>query len=124
MPKGRPFVFIAVLLDWSKFVYYLVLDGFPKASFPLHGRNAIHRNLFYAAVIQRSPSRKKYVRAVVRTTAIIHSRAHDAVKTQRADLQPACRRKVLVRVFLPANQDSNGSREPVSLRFPRPPCGA
>src|SRR5882762_6698759 len=121
----------SLLFSWTgvnSFIY-LVLDGLPEGIFSLFMEgNAIHRNLFYAAVIQTIAFTQE-VRARLRVRNHRDHpirRAHDAVKTQRADLQTEfARRQILRSLILPADQGLKGiAASLLDFAFRGRRCGA
>src|SRR5258708_17916894 len=82
----------SLLFSWTgvnSFIY-LVLDGFPEGifSFFMEG-NAVHINLFHAAIVQTVTFTQKISARLPMTNHRTHPtrRADYAIKAQRADLQ-------------------------------------
>src|SRR5437879_9106447 len=110
----------SLLFSWTgvnSFIY-LVLDGFPEGivSFFMEG-NAVHRNLFHAAIVQTvSFTQKISARLGIRNHRN-HPirRADDAVKAQRADLQTQFARREIQWRLAPLPTEQRLERIPASL---------
>src|SRR3979490_3018244 len=100
----------SLLFSWTgvnSFIY-LVLDGLAEGifSFFMEG-NAVHRNLFHAAVIQAVAFTQEVGSRLRIRNHRDHPvrRPHDAIKTQRADLQTQLSRRQIRRsLILSADQ--------------------
>src|SRR5260370_5031617 len=110
----------SLLFSWTgvdSFIH-LAFDGFPEGifSFFMEG-NAIHRNLFHAAVIQTVAFTKEICSRLRIRNHRDHSirRTHDAVKTQCADLQTQFARREIQRSLAPLPAEQGFKRIPASL---------